>query len=88
MKVHIIMFDICFIFIVQPKTENCFSPISLDWFIRRITEILNYSIYLNFTVAMVTKMANKIGLKQRNCHFEPNLRILETEFVKIRNQHS
>ena len=25
---------------------------------------------------MVTKMADKIGLKQRNCHFGPNLRLL------------
>ena len=24
---------------LEPKTENCFSPISFDWFIRRITEV-------------------------------------------------
>ena len=24
---------------LEPKTENYFSPISLDWFIRRITEV-------------------------------------------------
>ena len=24
---------------IEPKSENCFSPISLDWFIRRITEV-------------------------------------------------
>ena len=23
----------------EPKTENCFSPISFDWFIRRINEV-------------------------------------------------
>ena len=23
----------------EPKTENCFSPISFAWFIRRITEV-------------------------------------------------
>ena len=51
---------------LEPKTENCFSPISLDWFIRRITEVLNFGINLNFTVAMVTKIADKIGLKLRN----------------------
>ena len=24
---------------LEPKTENCFSPFSFDWFIRRITEV-------------------------------------------------
>ena len=38
-------------------------------------------------VAMVTKMADKIGLKSRNCHFRPNLRLLETDFLRIRYQH-
>ena len=38
-------------------------------------------------VAMVTKMAKKIGLKKRNCFFRPNLRILETDFLRIRYQH-
>ena len=32
---------------------------------------------------MVTKMANKIGLKQRNCHFGPDLRLLETDFEEL-----
>ena len=50
--------------------ENCFSQISFDWFIRRMTEVLNSGIYLNFTVAMETKMADKIGIKQRSCHFD------------------
>ena len=54
---------------LKPKTANCFSPISFDWFIRRKTEVYNLSIYLNFTLAMVTKIGHKIGLKQRNCHF-------------------
>ena len=49
---------------IEPKTENCFSPISFDRFIRRKTEVKNFSIYLNFTVAMVLKMADKIGLKK------------------------
>ena len=53
----------------EPKAENCFSPICFNWFIRRITDVLNFDIYLNFTDAMVTKMADKIGLKQRNCQF-------------------
>ena len=50
---------------LEPKTENCFLPISFDWFIRRITEVQNFGINLIFTVAMVTKEADKIGLKQR-----------------------
>ena len=24
---------------IEPKTENCFSTISFDWFIRRITDV-------------------------------------------------
>ena len=62
---------------LEPKTENCFSQISFDWFIRRMTGVSNFGIYLNFTlalvikmaVALVIKMANKIGIKWRNCHF-------------------
>ena len=29
---------------------------------------------------MVTKMADEIGLKWRNCHFGQNLRLLETDY--------
>ena len=29
---------------LEPKTENCFSPISFDWFIRRITEVYVFAI--------------------------------------------
>ena len=50
---------------LEPKTENCFSPNSFDWFIRIITDVSNFGIYLNFTIAMVTKMVIKIGIKQR-----------------------
>ena len=64
----------------EAKSKNCFSPISLDWFIRKITDMKNFGTYLNFTVAIVTKMADKVGLKYRNCHFGPNLRLLETYF--------
>ena len=32
---------------------------------------------------MVTKVADKIGLKERNCHLGPNLRLLETDFFFI-----
>ena len=36
---------------------------------------------------MVTKMAKKIGLKERNCHFEPNLRLFQIDFLRIRYKH-
>ena len=55
--------------LLSKKTENCFSPICFDWFIRRITEVLNFWIYLDFTVAMLAKMANKIGFVLKNCHY-------------------
>ena len=45
---------------IVPKTENCISPIPFHWFIRRLTDV-KIGIYLNFTVAMETKMADKIG---------------------------
>ena len=50
---------------LEPTTENCFSQqlLSFDSFIRRKTKVLNFGIYLNFTVAMVKKMPNKIGIK-------------------------
>ena len=48
---------------LEPKAESCFSPISFDWFIRRITQVYISGIYLTLSVAMVTKMADKIGSK-------------------------
>ena len=30
---------------------------------------------------MVAKLANKTVLKQKNCHFGPNFRLLETSFA-------
>ena len=42
----------------------------------------NFDIYLNVTVALVTKNGRQIGLKQKTCHFGPNLRLLETDFLK------
>ena len=45
--------------LLEPKTKNCFAQISFDWFIRRMTQVLNFGIYLNFTVAMVTKKPTK-----------------------------
>ena len=51
------------------KTENGLKAISFDWLFGGISEVKNFGIYLFFTVAMVTKKDDKIGLKQRNCHF-------------------
>ena len=69
--------------LLSQKLKIAFSQISFDWFIRRITVVIDFRIYLNFTVAMVTKRVDKIGIKQRSCHFGPNLRLLETDFFKI-----
>ena len=64
---------------LEPKTESNLSPISADWFIRRITKVLKSDIYLSFIVSIVTKMAAKIGLNWRIHHFGQNLRLLETD---------
>ena len=48
---------------MRPKNEICFSPNSSYWFIRTITQVYKSDISLTFTVAMVTKMAAKTGLK-------------------------
>ena len=68
---------------LEPRTENCFSPISFDWFIRRLTVSKNLRHFFKFYLAMVTKMVDKMGLKQRNCHFGTNLRLLETDFEEL-----
>ena len=49
---------------LEPQTKNCFSPISSDWFVRRITEEQNSSIF-----AMVTKMARQRRLKIKKLPF-------------------
>ena len=74
--------------LLEPKTKNCLSPISFNWFNRRIMKFKISAFTTNFTIAMVTKMADKIGLKQRICQFGPNLRLFETDFLRIRYQHS
>ena len=71
---------------LEPKTESYLSPISPNWFIRRMVQMYNSGIYFTFSVAMATKMADEIGLKYRNCHFEPNLRVFQTDFLRIRYQ--
>ena len=47
----------------EAKNENCFSQVSSNQFIRTIAQVLKSGIYSIFTVAMVTKMAAKIGWK-------------------------
>ena len=41
------------------ESQNCFSPISADWFIRRITKALESDIHLNFTIAILFMTAKK-----------------------------
>ena len=43
------------------KNENCFSPNSSYQFIRTMAQVYNSGIILTFTIAMITKMAAKIG---------------------------
>ena len=46
---------------MRPKHEKCFSQISSYSFIRTIAQVYKSGIASIFTVAMVTKMATKIG---------------------------
>ena len=48
---------------LDPKTDSCVSSISSNLFIKIITQVLNSGIYFIFTIAMVTKMADKKGSK-------------------------
>ena len=48
---------------MRPKNENCFSQVSSYKFIRTIAQVLKSGLDSIFTVAMVTKMAAKIGCK-------------------------
>ena len=48
---------------MRPKSEIRFSPNSSHWFIRTMTQVYKSDISLTLTVAMVTKMAAKTGLK-------------------------
>ena len=57
------------------------SSISSNWFIRRITQMLNSGINFSFTIAMVTKVANKI------C-YNREFSILVSNGAKIRNRYN
>ena len=46
---------------MRPKNEIHFSPNSSYKFIRTMTQVYKSDISLTFTIAMVTKMAAKIG---------------------------
>ena len=45
----------------EVKNKSCSSQVSSYWFIRTIAKVQRSSIDSTFTVAMVTKMAAKIG---------------------------
>ena len=46
---------------MRPKNDNCFSPVASNKFIRTVAQVSKSGIDSIFTVAMVTKMAAKIG---------------------------
>ena len=48
----------------------------------------NFDSYWNLTIAMVTKMANKIGLNREIAQFGQNLLLVETDFLRIKYQYS
>ena len=39
----------------EAQTESYFSPISVDWFIRRIVQVQKSGTYFTFTIATVTE---------------------------------
>ena len=49
--------------LLSQKLKVALHEKSPNWFIRKIAEMQNSGFYFTFTVAMVTKMADKIGLK-------------------------
>ena len=51
----------------------------IQWVYKKNSPSVKSGIY--FTVAMVTKMVDKIGIKFRNCHFGPN-KAFENRFLK------
>ena len=48
---------------LKPKNGSCITPISSDCFIRSITQMFKCSIYLTFTVAIVTENGRRNRLK-------------------------
>ena len=55
---------------MRPNNKTCLSQISTYWLIRLIDFVLNSSIYLTFTVAMIAKMATTIGILESPVHLE------------------
>ena len=60
----------------EAKNENCFSPNSSYKFITTMAKVYKSCISWNVTVAMVAKMASKIGSKLTIDRFAANLRSL------------
>ena len=50
--------------LIWPKSESCFSPISSDWFIRRITQVLNSGIYFNGCYGNKNGQQNKLKIEK------------------------
>ena len=62
---------------MRQKHEIRFSPNSSFESIRTLSQVYKFDISLIFNVAMVTKMAFKIGCKKEIDHFGANLRRLK-----------
>ena len=73
---------------LEPKTASCFSPISSDWFIERITSSVKFWHLFNFYRYYASKKGLQNRLKNENCLFGPNLRLWETDFCKNRYQYN
>ena len=54
----------------------------LDWFIRRMAEVQNFSIYLNFTIAMVTKKGRQNLYKIEKLPFLAKFKALRDRIFK------
>ena len=55
---------------IWSKSRKYILPISADWFIIRITKVLNSDIYLIVTVAIVTTLATNIGLNREEVNLD------------------
>ena len=68
---------------LEPKTKKCFSPISFDWFIRRITEAKNFGIYFKFYRCYGNKNARQNRLKTEKMPFRTKFKAFGDQFFKI-----
>ena len=68
----------------EPKLKNVYSPISFDWFIRRLTEV-KFRHLFKFYRCYGNKNGRQKRLKTEKLPFGPNLRLLKTDFLRNRN---